>query len=447
MLDLLLDRIQASASSGKDAIIYDNSVFSYQDLRDRVEHCDELFRKKGISPGSVVIVKSDFSIDSIAFFIATIMNNCIVVPIVSIDISKEETIEISQGDYYVRVDRDGQFRFEEIERHDSKSGLLADFTKEKKPGLIFFTSGSTGKPKATLHNVENLFIKFKSSRKGYVTLAFLLFDHIAGIDTVFYTLFAGGTVVIPSARDPRTVLETIDRFGVEVFSTTPSFLNWMLLTEELDSFDLSSLKIITFGSERMSESTMANMRKRFGGRVRLMQKYGTTEFGSPVSKSRDDDPLWIKFKRDNFDYKVVDNRLFVKSPMSMVGYVNDVSGEMVDGWLDTGDIVEVDGEWMKILGRESDIINVGGQKVYPAEVESVLLEIDNISDVSVYASPNPIMGHVVAARINLFEDEPVEVVRKRIRRYCKDRLEAFKTPASIEVTDEKLVSDRFKKVR
>jgi acyl-CoA synthetase (AMP-forming)/AMP-acid ligase II len=189
------------------------------------------------------------------------------------------------------------------------------------------------------------------------------------------------------------------------------------------------------------------MQEQFGGRVRLMQKYGTTEFGSPVSKSRDDDPLWIKFKRDNFDYKVVDNRLFVKSPTSMVGYLNDAGGEMIDGWLDTGDIVEVDGEWMKILGRESDIINVGGQKVYPAEVESVLLEIDNISDVSVYGSPNPIMGHVVAARINLFEDEPVEVVRKRIRRYCKDRLESFKTPASIEVTDEKLVSDRFKKVR
>ena len=219
------------------------------------------------------------------------------------------------------------------------------------------------------------------------------------------------------------------------------------MTEDLDSFDLSSLKIITFGSERMSESTMSKMQERFGNRVKLMQKYGTTEFGSPVSKSRDDDPLWIKFKKENFDYKVVDNRLFVKSPMSMMGYLNDVSGEMVDGWMDTGDTVEVDGEWMKILGRESDIINVGGQKVYPPEVESVLLEMENISDVSVYGTPNPIMGHVVAARINLFEDEPVESVKKRIRRYCKDRLETFKIPASVEVTEEKLVSDRFKKVR
>ena len=128
----------------------------------------------------------------------------------------------------------------------------------------------------------------------------------------------------------------------------------------------------------------------------------------------------------------------MKSPMSMVGYLNDVSGQMVDGWLDTGDMVEVDGEWMKILGRESDIVNVGGQKVYPCEVESVLLEIENISDVSVYGTPNPIMGHVVAARINLFEDEPVEAVKKRIRRYCKDRLETFKIPASVEVTEEKL---------
>ena len=241
------------------------------------------------------------------------------VPIVGNDMPKEEIVAISQADYYVDVDQDSRFGFETIRSHDPKSGLLADLTKEEKPGLIFFTSGSTGRPKATLHNVENLFIKYKSSRKAYTTLAFLLFDHIAGIDTVFYTLFAGGTVVIPSVRDPRTVLETIDHFKVEVFSTTPSFLTLMLLTEELDSFDLSSLEIITFGSERMSESTMALMQQRFGGRVKLMQKYGTTEFGSPVSKSRDDDPLWIKFKKEDFDYKVVDNRLFVKSPMSMVG--------------------------------------------------------------------------------------------------------------------------------
>lgn len=447
MLDLLLDRISACASSGRSAVIYEERVFSYGDLLDRIEYYDHWFAETEIAPGNVVIIRSDFSVDSIALFIATIKNNCIVVPVVGSDIPQAEIVAISQADYYVNIDPDGPFRFETIAGYDSKSGLLADLTKEGKPGLIFFTSGSTGKPKATLHNVENLFIKYQSSRKAYRTLAFLLFDHIAGIDTVFYTLFAGGAVVIPSARDPRTVLETIDRFTVEVFSTTPSFLNWMLLTEALDSFDLSSLKIITFGSERMSEATMSNMQRKFGGRVRLMQKYGTTELGSPVSKSKDDDPLWIKFKKENFDYKVVDNRLFVKSPMSMVGYLNDVSGQMVDGWLDTGDIVEVDGEWIKILGRESDIINVGGQKVYPSEVESVLLEIENISDVSVYGVPNAIMGHVVAARINLFEDEPTQTVKKKIRRYCRDRLETFKIPASVEVTEEKLVSDRFKKVR
>ncbi len=447
MLGLLLDQLGAYASSGRSAIIDHDRVFRYGDLLERIESWDSRFAEKGIGPGRVVVIRSDFSVDAIALFISTIKNDCVVVPIVENDIPREEIAAISQADWWVDMEPDGRVRWESVGGRASKSGLLADLTEEGKPGLIFFSSGSTGKPKAILHNVENLFSKYQSSRKAYSTLAFLLFDHIAGIDTVFYTLFAGGTVVIPSARDPRTVLETIDRFQVEVFSTTPSFLNWMLLTGDLDSFDLSSLKIITFGSERMSESTLANMQRRFGDRVKLMQKYGTTEFGSPVSKSRDDDPLWIQFKRENFDYKVVDNRLFVKSPMSMVGYLNDAGADIVDGWLDTGDVVEVDGEWMKILGRQSDIINVGGQKVYPSEVESVLLEIENISDVSVYGIPNPIMGHVVAARINLFEDEPAQAVKKKIRRHCKDRLETFKIPASVEVTKEKLVSDRFKKVR
>jgi acyl-CoA synthetase (AMP-forming)/AMP-acid ligase II len=109
--------------------------------------------------------------------------------------------------------------------------------------------------------------------------------------------------------------------------------------------------------------------------------------------------------------------------------------------------VEVDGEWIKILGRVTDIINVGGQKVYPAEVESVLLEIDNVKEVSVFSKDNPIMGKVVGARFNLFNDESVSSFKKRVRQYCKDKLESFKIPVHIEVTKENQVSDRFKKVR
>ena len=72
---------------------------------------------------------------------------------------------------------------------------------------------------------------------------------------------------------------------------------------------------------------------------------------------------------------------------------------MSDGWFNTGDSVEVDGEWLRILGRKSEIINVGGEKVYPAEVENVLHEVENIRDAAVIGRANPISGQVVLARV------------------------------------------------
>ena len=79
----------------------------------------------------------------------------------------------------------------------------------------------------------------------------------------------------------------------------------------------------------------------------------------------------------------------------MLGYLNAPSPFDADGWFNTQDAVEQDGEWLRFLGRTSDLINVGGQKVYPAEVESVLLELENVLDVTVRGEPNPIIGQIV----------------------------------------------------
>src|SRR6266478_1754084 len=100
------------------------------------------------------------------------------------------------------------------------------------------------------------------------------------------------------------------------------------------------------------------------------------------------------------------------SKSAMLGYLNWPSPFDAEGWFNTGDSVEVDGEWLRILGRKSEIINVGGEKVYPAEVESVLHELDNIRDVAVIGRANPISGQVVLARVVLGDPELIEQVLK-----------------------------------
>src|SRR5262249_45478858 len=117
------------------------------------------------------------------------------------------------------------------------------------------------------------------------------------------------------------------------------------------------------------------------------------------------------------------------------------------GWLNTGDEVEVDGEYVRILGRRSELINVGGEKVYPSEVESVLLEIDNITDAVVMGRPNPVTGHVVVASVCLREPEDERALGRRVRQHCRNRLASYKVPVLVRVAQEPLHSHRFKKVR
>ena len=318
------------------------------------------------------------------------------------------------------------------------------------PGFVIFSSGSTGAPKAVLHDLNRFMGKYGASGKALRTLAFLLFDHIAGLDTLFYTLAAGGTLVLPEGRDVNTVCRLIQAARVEVLPASPSFLNLMLLSGEDARHDLSSLKVITYGSEPMGESLLGRLAAAFP-ECRIIQKYGTSEFGAPVSASRGNDSVWLKFREDQARVKVVDGVLWVKAPGTMVGYLNHPQPVMEDGWYCTGDRVEVDGEWMRILGRQSDVINVGGEKVNPADVEAAILEVDDVLEAAVRGEANPILGQVVAATVRLKTPlkEPGEEreMTRAIRRHLRGRLAPHMVPVRIDFTDRSLVTERHKKVR
>ena len=102
---------------------------------------------------------------------------------------------------------------------------------------------------------------------------------------------------------------------------------------------------------------------------------------------------------------------------------------------------------MRILGRRSELINVGGEKVHPTEIENLLLQLDNVRDVTVSGRANPVTGAVVAARITPVRAEDPEAFKRRIRRFCRERLEPFKIPVVIEITEADHHGVRFKKSR
>ena len=131
----------------------------------------------------------------------------------------------------------------------------------------------------------------------------------------------------------------------------------------------------------------------------------------------------------------------------MLGYLNAPSPFDPQGWFNTQDLVEVDGDFIRILGRKSEMINVAGEKVHPTEVENVLLQLDNVRDATVSAKRNPVTGQVVAARISLLRPEDPEAFKRRVRKFCRDQLGRYKTPAVIEIVEGTHHGERFKKSR
>jgi acyl-CoA synthetase (AMP-forming)/AMP-acid ligase II len=196
----------------------------------------------------------------------------------------------------------------------------------------------------------------------------------------------------------------------------------------------------------MSASILAKLNTIFP-QCRFIQKYGASEFGSPRSKSRGNDDLWINIKESECEIKVVDHVLWVRSPSAMMGYLNGPNPFDEGDWFCTGDEVAVSGDWMQILGRKSDLIMVGGEKVYPAEVEDVVLEVEEVIDVVVRGEANALTGHIVYAFVQVQDPQQENVIRKKIRRHCREKLEPYKVPVQIDLTDQPLPSAREKKCR
>ena len=312
-------------------------------------------------------------------------------------------------------------------------------------GLILFSSGSSGPPKAALHDIEPLFEKFQSPRPAMRTAGFLLFDHIGGLNTLWHVLSNGGLFACLSNRSGDAVAAAITRHDLEVLPTSPTFVNLLVLSGALERYPMPTLRVITYGTEPMPETTLRRIHGALPS-VELRQTYGLSELGILRAKSENSASLLVKIGGPGYETRVVDGVLHIRAQSAMRGYLNAPSPIDADGRFNTNDHVEVHGDYVRILGRASEVINVGGQKVHPSEVESVVLEMREVAQVVVNGQPNPILGQVVVAQVvPAIPIDPAEL-RSRVRTHCRRRLAAFKVPVKVIVDDTPLHSARFKKL-
>ena len=291
-VDFLVDAFRAH--SNREAIIWNGESYSYEWLSNRLHYWMGVLISNNVEPGTVAILEADFSPNSVALLLALVQAHCIVVPLTkSVEGKKSEFIEIAGGMLSFRLDEHDNATIKRLNNYRPNE-FYDKLRQLGHPGLVLFSSGSTGKSKAAVHDFAPLLEKFKVSRHALRTISFLLFDHIGGVNTLFYTLSNGGCVITVQDRMPDNVLRAIQNFRVELLPTSPTFINLILLSEAYQAirpelFEDRNLRYRTHAGEHaqkvqrlISRSAIAPDLRTFGSRNPPLK---IQEFGLLVGES------------------------------------------------------------------------------------------------------------------------------------------------------------------
>ena len=430
-----------------NCIIENDEVFSYLDLVQKIESYQNELSSQ-IQKGDIVCIKSDYSFKSIALFLALMGFPCIIVPIVpTTDSELKNKLKASLINKIISFNC-GNLQIDSISENSEFPKNYSEITDNNQSGLVLFSSGTTGEPKVMVHNLTELAESFAPPKKvrNLNFLLFLMFDHIGGINTLLNCLNNGSAITLPENRNPEYILELIQTKKVQILPTSPTFLNLMLMNENFADYNLSSLKMITYGTERMPQTLLNKLKEKIPT-VKFLQTFGTSETGILRTESKSSTSLFFKIVDPYYQFKIDNGQLFLKSKTQVKGYLNQESDQFTDeGWFATGDLVETDDDgYMRIIGRMNKVINVGGQKVLPKEVEDVINEIPEVLDSTVFARDNAITGQMVVAEVVISEHSDEKEIKKKVAEKCRLELDKYKVPSKIIVTNKLESTNRFKK--
>jgi len=319
--------------------------------------------------------------------------------------------------------------------------------------VLLYTSGTTGRPKTVALSEDNITSNVKGccDATGFddrqVMLAVLPLFHAYGLTvTLLLPLINGSSVVISERFVPRTVLNTIERRRVTCIVAVPS--QYRVLAMDSTPCDASSLWLCISGAERLPDTTEREFTARFGRPV--LPGYGATEVSPVVSLNMPETnrpasvgkPLpgvTVTIRSDDGGVCPVGEigEVCVEGPNVMLGYLNDseaTAKKIRDGVLYTGDkgFFDADG-YLYISGRSDEMVKVGGEKIYPVELENAIERIDGVEEVAVIALPDPRHG----LRLHAFvQRKPgAQLDESTLRTACREVLEPYKIPRTFTFVD------------
>lgn len=323
----------------------------------------------------------------------------------------------------------------QLESIESKGDLLQRLQQIKKEWRItLFTSGTTGLPKRISHSFQSItrFVKKSESHSSNVWGFAYNPTHMAGMQVFFQALLNGNPIVRLFGLSKEQIFESISEFAITNISATPTF--YRLLLPEFNQYP--TVKRLTSGGEKFDEKTI-NALKQIFPNAKITNVYASTEAGTLLASNGND----FTIKPEFIDLiKIEENELLIHK--SLMGKSEDFSNE----WYYTGDMVEIISQnplIFRFISRKNEMINVGGYKVNPHEVEEAIREIDGVSEVRVFAKSNSVLGNIICSEIVKNNNSLDEI---SIRNQLQKKLQEFKIPRLIKFID-KISTTRTGKIK
>ena len=281
--------------------------------------------------------------------------------------------------------------------------------------------------------------------------------HVSGChSTLVVGLLAGLKLVMPEGRfTPETALELIQEHKVTVWATVPTMVWRVCEHPDRHEYDTSSVRSVAFGGSPSAEELQRMIRETFPNVSSTTNAYGLTETSSVATaiggQDALDKPTSVGPPVPTVSVKIADDQgnevatgqtgeVCITGPILMAGYWNkpEATAEAIrDGWLHTGDLGHVDEDgFVYITDRKKDMIIRGGENIYSIEIEQRLVDHPDIADAAIYGVPHPELGEEVKATVQL--EEGATLTEQDVKQWVADGLAAFKVPAYVDLTFEKL---------
>jgi len=339
---------------------------------------------------------------------------------------------------------------------------------------LMYTAGTTGLPKGVLqtHNSYALYVLQnvdppdpEVTESNLVTMPLY---HVAGMQAMLAGIYGGRTIALMKQFETKEWLETAQREKVTRVMLVPTMLKRIVDDPDFDRYDLSSIRVITYGAAACPYEVLKKTIERFPGRA-LINAFGATETSATIAMLRAEDQMITgketeeererKLRRlatsiglplDDVEVQIRDEEgrelpsgeigeLVVRGPTIMKGYWKDEEKTRkaftADGWYRTGDMGYLDQEgYIYLAGRADDLIVRGGENISPEEVEDVLYAHPKIEEAAVVGVPSPEWGAEPRAIVVLKKGETA--TSEEIMEYCRERLAGFKRPRSVVFINE-----------